>query len=60
MNNQSALDAFMNRKTEIDALLAKLKTASDNHFDASPEEINWGHVGDLGRIIELLKEADGQ
>jgi hypothetical protein len=31
--------------------------ASQNHFDAIPEEIDWGHVGDLGRILNSLNEA---
>jgi len=55
--NDKAIAAFIERKMQIDAAIAKLMEASENHFDASPEEINWGHVGDLGRILNCLNEA---
>lgn len=57
MTNDKALAAFIERKNEIDAALAKLMEASENHFDAGPDEINWAHVGDLGRILACLNEA---
>ena len=44
---QTALDAFIARKAEIDAALARLQAFSDDHFDCAPEDINWGHVGTL-------------
>jgi len=47
--SQTALDAFMARKTEIDAQLARLQALSDEHFNLSPGSIHWGHVGDLSR-----------
>ncbi len=50
-----ALDAFITRKTEIDAMLKRLQTLSDEHFNWSPDEINWGHIGTLGHYAELLK-----
>lgn len=55
--NQSALNAFMARKIQIDAALEKLMAASENHFDVMPEDVNWGDASDLGRIAELLDEA---
>lgn len=54
---ETALDAFIAKKAEVDALLAKLQAASSNHFDVDPENIHWGHVGDLNRLAQLLKEA---
>lgn len=57
MRQQSnALDTFLARKAEIDNALERLKALSDNHFNADPDEINWGHVGDLGHYAELLKQ----
>ncbi len=53
---RTALDAFIARKTEIDLALERLQTLSDDHFNAHPDEINWGHVGDLAHYAELLKQ----
>ena len=55
-NRESALDAFMARKAEIDAMLARLTALSADHFETSPEEINWGHVGTLGHYASLLRQ----
>lgn len=54
-NTASALDAFIAKKVEIDAMLERIKALSDDHFDTSPDEINWGHVGTLAHYAELLK-----
>lgn len=53
--NDMALDAFITRKAEIDAMLARLAALSDEHFGYAPDEINWGHVGTLAHYAELLK-----
>jgi len=50
-----ALDAFLAKKDEIDLMLARLQGLSDEHFNWSPDEIDWGHVGTLGHYAELLK-----
>jgi len=55
-NNDKALAAFMTRKAEIDTMLTRLQTLSDEHFHAHPEEIHWGHVGDLADIAIKLSE----
>ena len=39
-NREQALDAFMAKKAEIDAMLARLTALSDDHFETSPDEIN--------------------
>jgi hypothetical protein len=54
-SNDDALAAFVQKKAEIDAMLARLLALSDDHFNYSPEEIDWGHVGTLGYYAELLK-----
>jgi hypothetical protein len=52
---RTALDAYVAKKTEIDTMLARLKTLSDEHFNVAPDEVNWGHVGTLAHYAELLK-----
>ena len=54
-DNTKALDAFIAAKTEIDAMLERLAALSADHFEISPDEINWGHVGTLSHYAELLK-----
>ena len=54
-NQEAALAAFMEKKAEIDTMLVRLQRLSDDHFDAHPDEINWGHVGTLEHYASLLK-----
>ena len=54
-NQEAALAAFIEKKAEIDAMLARLQGLSDDHFDAHPDEINWGHVGTLEHYASQLK-----
>jgi hypothetical protein len=55
-DNTKALDAFMTTKFQIDAMLERMKALSDDHFDTSPDEINWGHVGTLNHYASLLRQ----
>ena len=55
-NREQALAAFIVKKTEIDAMLARLTALSADHFETSPDEINWGHVGNLGHYANLLRQ----
>ena len=54
-SKEQALAAFVSKKAEIDAMLTRLQTLSDDHFDYAPDEITWNHVGTLGHYAELLK-----
>ena len=54
-DNTAATAAFFAKKAEIDAMLERLRALSSEHFNWSPDEINWGHVGTLGHYAELLK-----
>jgi hypothetical protein len=51
-----AIDAFLAKKFEIDTILERLATLSAEHFNVAPDEINWGHVGDLERAAATLRE----
>ena len=53
--NDKALDAFIAAKAEIDTMLARLQTLSAEHFNIHPDEVHWGHVGNLDYYAELLK-----
>ena len=55
-SNDKALAAFMARNAEIDTKLARLQTLSDEHFSANPDEIHWGHAGDLAGMAKNLRE----
>jgi len=54
-SKEQALAAFVSRKAEIDEMLTRLQALSDDHFNYSPDEITWNHVGTLGHYAELLK-----
>jgi hypothetical protein len=56
-SKEEALAAFVSRKAEIDATLTRLQALSDDHFNYSPDEITWDHVGTLGYYAELLKRV---
>lgn len=55
-NNEAALAAFMTSKAEIDIMLTRLQTLSGEHFNADPEDIRWGHAGDLAEMAKNLSE----
>lgn len=51
----AAIDAFLAKKAEIDAMITRLQALSAEHFEVSPDEVNWGHVGKLGFYAEHLQ-----
>ena len=55
-DNTKALDAFLAAKLEIDTMLERLAAHSADHFETSPDEINWGHVGSLSHYRARLRE----
>ncbi|MBW6496100.1 MAG: hypothetical protein K0B16_16390 [Burkholderiaceae bacterium] len=55
-DNAKALDAFLAAKIEIDAMLSRLAALSADHFQTSPDEIHWGHVGTLNHYRAKLRE----
>ena len=56
-DNAQALAAYVARKAEIDAMLQRLVSFSDDHFGVAPDDVTWGHVGDLGFVAERLRQA---
>lgn len=55
-DNSKALEAFVARKYEIDELLERLQKLSDDHFNYSPDDVTWAHVGTLAHYAGLLKQ----
>jgi hypothetical protein len=45
-SKEEALAAFVSKKAEIDAMLTRLQALSDDHFNYSPDEIDWGPCRD--------------
>jgi hypothetical protein len=56
-SEEQALAALIVKKTEIDEMLTRLQALSDDHFNYSHDDIDWGHVGTLGYYAELLKRV---
>jgi hypothetical protein len=59
-SNEDALAAFVQKKAEIDTMLARLQALSDDHFGYSPDEITWSHAEGLAHYAELLKRITDQ
>jgi hypothetical protein len=54
-SSEDALAAFVQKKAEIDTMLARFQALSHDHFGYSPDEIPCSHVGTLEHYAELLK-----
>ncbi len=52
---QTARAAFLAKKTQINAMLARLQALSDASFNQDPDQVHWGHVGDLDYYAEQLR-----
>ena len=55
-NQEAALAAFIGKKAEIDEMLARLRSLSDDHFGFDTEAVNWGAVGSLDHVASDLRE----
>ena len=59
-DTRKAIDAFIAKKAEIDAMLARIAQLSDDHFGADPDKVNWGDVGtleDYARHLRRITDA---
>ena len=56
-SEDQAREAFIERLGSARELLAMLARHVDDHLGVAPDELHWGHVGDAGRLVEVLKEA---
>lgn len=53
---QTAIDAYLERFAAISTKLERLQELAEDHFGHDPDTIDWGHVGDLGRVDTALNE----
>lgn len=56
-NREAALAAFMAKKAQIDEILARLQSLSDDHFNCHPDDLTWAMVGTLDHYVGLLKRV---
>jgi hypothetical protein len=57
MSNQKALTAYLRTASDVRALLARLESGLDAYQDrVSPDEVNYGHVGDMGYLMASLQD----
>jgi hypothetical protein len=55
--SRTALDAYMAHHTAALALIERIHEAIENYDDApSPEELTWGHVGDMAETERELRQ----
>ena len=59
-SKEQALAAFVAKKAEIEAMLARLQGLSEDHFGYSPDEITWSHAEGLAHYAGLLKRITDQ
>ena len=53
---RTALDAYMAAHADALALIERIHEAVENHDDApAPEQIHWGHVGDMVETRRMLQ-----
>lgn len=55
-NSDSAKTAYQKRQNNIAEYIAKIQTKL--LADSQDDKINWGHVGSLGHVEELLQQID--
>jgi hypothetical protein len=54
---RTALDAFMGYQLDALALIERIHEGIEsNDLVPAPEQINWGHAGDMNEIRRMLQE----
>ena len=56
-SNEDALAAFVQQEGRDRRDAQPPAGLSDDHFNYSPDEISWDHVGTLGYYAEMLKRV---
>lgn len=55
-NAARAQQAYIAHIANIQQQITQLQTLVDDHFNVDPDDVHWGHVGDLQRIETALGE----
>jgi hypothetical protein len=56
-DNSRAATTFIARKSEIDAILARLVRLSTVHFNRAPADVIWTDVGTMGSYVEVPRRV---
>ena len=66
-SNDEALGRFMGLVTEIREIVESIEATAHDHFDVTPEEVHWGHVGDatwtrdqLRHVLAVIRGEEGK
>jgi hypothetical protein len=54
-SSQDVLAAFVQKKAEIDAMLARLQALSNEHIGYGPDDVTWSNLETLGHYAEVLE-----
>ena len=58
--SKTAAREYERVRQELDVLLREIREGLDQHAPARPDEILWGHVGDLNHTAERLRDVADQ
>jgi hypothetical protein len=57
--HEASADAYIALQAKAAAQIEAISAALEAHQgDIDPERVDWGHVGDLSRAIELLEQVE--
>ena len=51
---QTASQGYKTRLAEVQKQMARIQDALATHID---DKLHWGHIGDLGYLVDALKSA---
>ena len=52
----NAINTYIAKSASIQSRINALQQLVNDHFGHDPDDIHWGHVGDLDRVQTLLDE----
>jgi hypothetical protein len=58
-SREMALDSFLAAHSEMGDLIEELKALHEDHYNADPDSVLWGNVGDLNHMISQMHELLG-
>ena len=53
----TAEQVFIARIAEARELVERISKHLEDHLGVDPESLHWGHAGDAGRVVELLRQT---